>query len=123
MLRVVRQLGISLRPRTSVPLAAAVFVLIFGASACSTDGTATDGKRATKAPAVAKAATKTPPKGAPKAGSGTSLAAPKTAGAGQSLPQLSGAHHSVFSLVDNRALAHVQRAGGVVALGNHAGVA
>src|SRR5438552_934523 len=39
------------------------------------------------------------------------------------LPSLARADHPVFSLVDNRLLAHVQRGGGLVALAGSAGFA
>ncbi|PIE18048.1 MAG: hypothetical protein CSA65_06340 [Proteobacteria bacterium] len=137
MLRVLKTKGFSI-----------AFAMIWAAG-CSTGGTATDGKRATKAPAVAKVAAKTGKvagktgkvagktgkvagktgKVAGKTGkvAGTtanrkSPPAPKTAGA-QASPRLSGAHHAVYSLVDNRALAHVDRGGGLLVLGRHPGVA
>jgi arylsulfatase A-like enzyme len=108
----------------SFPIALAMILAV----GCSTDGTATDGKRATKAPAVAKARAKAGASGASSgarsaAGSAKSMAASKTAAAAQSSPRLTGAHHAVYSLRDNRALAHVERGGALVVLGGHPGVA
>ncbi len=103
------------------------FGLLFAAGACSTDGTATDGKRSAAKTSVrvkGVALAKGRGSGATKvSGKATSPVTPKPVPAkAQALPRLEGPHHPVFSLIDNRALAHVARGGGLVVLGSHPGI-
>lgn len=87
-------------------------VCLLALGACSTDGTSTEGKRATNGQPQVVRSTKV----------GAAVEKPRRAKQ-QSLPVLAAVHHEVYSLVDNRALAHGERDGGLLVWGGHPGFA